>query len=98
MATTKTEVNLSEEMEELKRDISALKDSVAQQAEELNLKDLRHFLTQEAKRLGFERGVDMDALRAEGARAARMVRRRPGTSVGLVAAIGFCAGLLVARR
>lgn len=98
MATTRNDAKLQEEVDELKQELAALKDSIAQSAEEIDAKDVRRFLTREAKRMGFDREVDFDALRAEGARAARLVRRRPGTAVGLAAAVGFCVGLLAVRR
>ena len=98
MSTEKTEAELAAELETLKTEIAELREEMARTAAEIDIKDLRRFLTQEAKRLGYDRDADLDELRAHGARAVRMARRNPGTAIGLAAAVGFCAGLLVVRR
>jgi ElaB/YqjD/DUF883 family membrane-anchored ribosome-binding protein len=90
--------DLVKQIEDLKAQIDALKTALEEQAKSVDRKELRRFLTKEAKKLGFARDADLEALRAEGARAIRMVRRRPGTALGLAAAIGFCTGLVVSRR
>lgn len=95
---TAPDIDIHEELKVLKQELADLKDSMAQSAARLDDKDVRRFLAQEAKRVGFDRDIDLDALRAEGDRAMRMIRRHPGTTVGLAAAIGFCTGLLIARR
>jgi ElaB/YqjD/DUF883 family membrane-anchored ribosome-binding protein len=92
------DIDIHQELKELKQELADLKDSVARRAARLDEEDMRRFLATEAERVGFDRDIDLDALRAEGDRAVRMIRRHPGTTVGLAAALGFCTGLMIARR
>jgi ElaB/YqjD/DUF883 family membrane-anchored ribosome-binding protein len=103
MSTEKTQAegsapDLEKEFRAIKEEIEALKASLAEKADQIDPKEVRRYLAKEAKQLGFDRDIDLEALRTEGARAARLVRRYPGSTVGLAAAVGFCAGLLAARR